>query len=267
MLKTIEYKPIPTDKVDIGPEYSRMRVEEDKFFNESVDELGLIQPIMVFQKGDRYELVVGRRRLETLKKRGEKIVEARIVHPIDEITAKKISLDENRQRRELPFRDTVILCEHFFRKHRKAKNPVKKVADELRMPYDETLKYLRFILLPKEVTNMVEAGDLTQAEAERAALAGSPNKDDTITIAKAIAKGELVPEQTRALPDVSKDNPQATAKEKIVLARKRPIRLIIPVPRSLINALDKAAEDHRMDRKDMAKTALSSWLSRMGYLG
>jgi hypothetical protein len=128
------------------------------------------------------------------------------------------------------------------------------------------VKYLRFRLAPEEVLRMVEEGKITQGDAEKATLAGYPDKEKIIRVAQAIAERRLTKEQTRRLPDIAKEHPEASADQLIREAKKRPIRLIIPVPTSLLEALDRAAKDYVMDRKDVAKMALSAWLTNMGYL-
>ena len=266
MLKTIEYKKIPVEKIEAPSDYVRTRVEEDKSLTESIDDLGLILPIVVYREGEKYRLVVGRRRLETLRKEGEKEVEARIIEKVDDMTAKIISVVENEIRQGLPFKDTVTVCQFLYRKHR---GSIQKVMEDLHMSRSDVLKHLKFALAPEEIVQKVEEGKLKPREAEIATLAAFGesgfDKEKAIRIAGAIAKGELTPDQTRRLPDVSKENPEASARKIIAQAKRAPIRLTIIVSRGVIEALDKAALDHQVDRKDMAKSALESWLTSHGY--
>jgi len=266
MLKTIGYRKIPIEKIEIASDYVRTRIEEDEWLETSIGRLGLIQPIVVFPKDDKYQLVVGRRRLEALRKQGEKEVEARIIEPVDSMIAKIVSIVENERRRSLPFRDTVTVCQYLYQKY---KGSIEKVMEDLHMSRNDVLKYLKFVLVPEEIVQMVEEGKLKEREAEASTLAGLSettfDKNKAITIAEAIAKGELTPEQTRRLPDISTENPKASPSEIISVARTRPIRLTLVLPKRIVEALDRAADEYRMDRKDMAKTALDSWLSSMGY--
>jgi hypothetical protein len=48
-------------------------------------------------------------------------------------------------------------------------------------------------------------------------------------------------------------------------AKLAPTRLTIVVSRTVLEALDRAAQEHQVDRKDMAKSALESWLASEGY--
>jgi len=271
MLKTIEYRTISIDKIEAPPDYVRRRVEEDRPLAESVEELGIILPIVVYQDDDKYKLVVGRRRLETLRRQGQKEVEARIIEKVDDMAAKIISVVENEVRRGLPFKDTVTVCQFLYQKYKdlpKAQR-IRKVTEDLHLPPTDVLKYLKFALCPAELLQMVEEGKLTPREGEIATLSAFEgtrfDKKKAIRIAEAIAKGELTPEQTRGLLDVSRDYPGASAKKMIAQAKALRTRLVIFVSRTILEALDRAAQEHQVDRKDMAKSALESWLASKGY--
>jgi ParB family transcriptional regulator, chromosome partitioning protein len=66
----------------------------------SIHEKGLLQPIIVRPKGDRFEVVAGNRRLEACRKLKHRKIKAMILE-IDDKTAYEIAITENVQRRTL----------------------------------------------------------------------------------------------------------------------------------------------------------------------
>jgi len=78
----LSFKQIPISRIVI-PEVrasSRLTDEQRAFFEGTVEKYGVLQPIVVrpLSRG-RYELIAGKTRLEELKKKGEKQVEAKVV--------------------------------------------------------------------------------------------------------------------------------------------------------------------------------------------
>lgn len=77
----------------------------------NIKQVGLINPVIVRRKGNKFERVSGFRRLEALKKIGEEKVKA-IVIETDEKTALLIMLSENIQREDLnPYDEVVSLLQ------------------------------------------------------------------------------------------------------------------------------------------------------------
>ncbi|MFN8578572.1 MAG: ParB/RepB/Spo0J family partition protein [Candidatus Sericytochromatia bacterium] len=77
----------------------------------NIKQVGLINPVIVRRKGNKFERVSGFRRLEALKKLGEEKVKA-IVIETDEKTALLIMLSENIQREDLnPYDEVVSLLQ------------------------------------------------------------------------------------------------------------------------------------------------------------
>jgi len=75
MSKEKRFEPIPIDKIDID-KWNVRTLDREKGIEElaeSILKYNLLQPIVVFQKADRFNLIIGQRRLRAfkeLKKRG-----------------------------------------------------------------------------------------------------------------------------------------------------------------------------------------------------
>ena len=61
----------------------------------SIERQGLLQPIVVCPKGDKYELILGQRRLMAMEKLGKETVPAMVVDPKDTNMIRLTSLLEN----------------------------------------------------------------------------------------------------------------------------------------------------------------------------
>ena len=66
------------DKIKPNPYQPRKNFDEEalKELSESIERHGLIQPIIVMQKGDEYLLIAGERRLRATKILGDKTIKA-----------------------------------------------------------------------------------------------------------------------------------------------------------------------------------------------
>jgi len=96
-------------KVDPSPYQLRKHFDEDKLkeLAASIQREGLIEPIVVRPKNDRYELIAGERRFRAIRDyTGMKTIQAQIVK-VSELQARRISAAENLQREDLSAIETI----------------------------------------------------------------------------------------------------------------------------------------------------------------
>ncbi len=148
--------------IDIEPNKEQAR----KIFDEeSIDELansikeyGLIQPIIVTQKGKYYEIVAGERRWRASKRAGLTEIPA-IVREDDERRNKEISLIENIQREDLnpieKARGIKVLMEEYDLTQQ-------KVADILGKSRSSIANTVRILNLDERVIELALQGKLTE---------------------------------------------------------------------------------------------------------
>ena len=148
--------------IDIEPNKEQAR----KIFDEeSIDELansikeyGLIQPIIVTQKGKYYEIVAGERRWRASKRAGLTEIPA-IVREDDERRNKEISLIENIQREDLnpieKARVIKVLMEEYDLTQQ-------KVADILGKSRSSIANTVRILNLDERVIELALQGKLTE---------------------------------------------------------------------------------------------------------
>jgi len=101
---------LPIGKVVPNPEQPRMTFHEDTL-NElaaSIREHGVLQPILVRQAGDEFQIIAGERRWRASKIAGKESIPA-IVDKFDDATALEIALIENLQREDLSPLDEAVI--------------------------------------------------------------------------------------------------------------------------------------------------------------
>ncbi|RLC84239.1 MAG: hypothetical protein DRI93_03250 [Aquificota bacterium] len=106
-------KRIPIDKIDPPPAPLRLEPsdEEIKALARSIKTLGLINPITVREKGDRYEIIAGHRRFLAAKEAKLKEIDATVIQE-DEQFDVALQLAENVARRDLsPIEEAAVLQE------------------------------------------------------------------------------------------------------------------------------------------------------------
>jgi len=103
---------IPVDAID-RPEGQNIRLDpDDDELRELADSLaayGQLQPIIVRETADRFELIAGRRRLTAARRLGWQEIDATVLHD-DGQDADAITLTENLQRRQLSPAEEAVAC-------------------------------------------------------------------------------------------------------------------------------------------------------------
>lgn len=112
------FQSIPLSSISKGTR-QRRQLREVEVLAESISRLGLINPITVSK--DRI-LVAGERRLEACRSLGWSDIPIQFAEQIDEIELKKIELEENIKRLDLPWQDQVLATEELHNLM-KAENP------------------------------------------------------------------------------------------------------------------------------------------------
>lgn len=123
---------IPTsllDKINIG-KWNVRTLDKDKGIDElaeSILKYRLLQPVVVFQEGDKFDLIIGQRRLRAFKeleKKGysqfKEIPAVILSAKPDEEHLKILSLSENIHRVELNREDIVKVISYLYDKYKSA---------------------------------------------------------------------------------------------------------------------------------------------------
>ncbi len=154
---------VPVEEIVPGPlqprrHFSREGLEE---LRDSIALHGVLQPLTVRQKGDRFELIAGERRLRAARMAGLSEVPC-IVMDVDMESSGIIALIENIQRRDLDF---VEEAEGIWQLIRLFGLSQEQAARRLGKSQSAVANKLRLLRLPKDVLERLRTGNLSERHA------------------------------------------------------------------------------------------------------
>ncbi|MCD6223434.1 MAG: ParB/RepB/Spo0J family partition protein, partial [Deltaproteobacteria bacterium] len=172
-----------------------VNASELKELAHSIKEKGLIQPVVVRQKKDYYELVVGERRWKAAVLAGLSKVPA-IVKDFSDIESVEVAIIENVQRKNLsPIEEAMAykrLIENFGYTQ-------EKVAQKIGKNRTTVANILRILDLPQEIVNMIHEGKISQGHAR--ALLALKNDKKKIYWANEIKRKKLTVREIENIKD------------------------------------------------------------------
>jgi ParB family chromosome partitioning protein len=202
---------LPVSELVISESQARMRsvAKEIDDLAESIRVNGLLEPIVVCPDGGgRYLVLMGQRRLLAHQKLGkDKILSAIIDEPVDQTTAKVLSLTENLIRQDLDARDVIDACTVLYKRYGNAK----AVAKETGLPYAKVLRHVKYDRLAPAMQELVDSGEIGIDLALRAqdAVGGDEgNEREVVHLARSLAS--LTGAQQRQILTEKKRHPDKT---------------------------------------------------------
>ena len=164
---------VPVEEIVPGPlqprqHFSREGLEE---LRDSIAQHGILQPLTVRQKGDRFELIAGERRLRAARMAGLREVPC-IVMDVDMESSGVIALIENIQRRDLDF---VEEAEGIWQLIRLFGLSQEQTARRLGKSQSAVANKLRLLRLPRDVLDRLRTEGLSERHAR--ALLRLPDAD------------------------------------------------------------------------------------------
>jgi ParB family chromosome partitioning protein len=100
---------IPIDQVDPNPNQPRQVMGDLSELIASITEKGILEPLVVRQRGDRFQIVAGERRYQAAVQVGLRELPA-VIRDVDETEMLELALIENLQRKDLtPFEESEAL--------------------------------------------------------------------------------------------------------------------------------------------------------------
>ena len=163
-----EVRELPIDGIQPNPFQPRKRFDESKLAElaESIRQHGIVQPLVVRQKGSSYELVVGQRRLEAARIVGLESVPV-IVNAFEDIEMVQVALIENLQREDLNAIEEAEAYRRLIEEFGMTQEGLAKVLGRSRPVITNTIRLLN---LSPEVQEIVSRGTISMGHA-RALLA------------------------------------------------------------------------------------------------
>lgn len=260
---------IPIEKIDLGEGNVRTRQLTKNLdeLKKSVQLIGLQQPLVAFSKGDRYELIVGQRRLMALIDLGWKEVPV-LVHPTMNVKdAKIISVTENLQRVDLSPKDKADVFKYLYDEF----GSEKKVAEALGVSIQTVTKYLGYkILVPDSIKKIVEENRkyVTHEDALKIVQNVLPDVEKSKRLIEKFVKERLTRDERDRVIDASAEAPDETVEQISGRAESAKFQkeIYFVLPRKYGEAIEKASKDLGLGANDIAKRAVSEWLETGGYV-
>ncbi len=182
------------DRIQRNPNQPRKNFEKAGIdeLAESIGKHGVLQPVLVREYGDHYELIAGERRWLAARQAGLTIVPCRVVDVIDK-TACEFSFEENLKRKDLgdlekaqAFRDYI---DHYD-------SSVEELAKQLSMSRPAVANTIRLLDLPVPIKNALQEQKLTAGHAR--ALLSLKEEAQQLELADRVVKEQLSVRKTEA---------------------------------------------------------------------
>ena len=180
--------------IDRNPFQPRLTFDADELaeLKESLERHGMLQPIVVRQTGERYEVVAGERRLRAAKEVGWSAVPA-ILIVVDDRQMAELALTENMQRCDLNPIEKAKAFKNYLDVYGGTHT---ELAHRLALERSTVSNFMRLLELAEEVQEMTSAGQLSQGHA-RALI--SLEEEDQIELAHRIVDERLSVRQTEEI--------------------------------------------------------------------
>ena len=157
--------------------------------SESIAKYGIIQPIVLRQIGDKYEIIAGERRYKATVLAGLKTIPA-IINNTDDNTSAEIALLENLQRKDL----TVIEEAQSFKKLIDRGFTQEEISSKLGVSQSSIANKIRLLNLPKQVQDALLYSKISERHAR--SLLSLNDSEKQVELLDRIVKEKLTVRQT-----------------------------------------------------------------------
>lgn len=286
MLRMDEVVEIELEKLFVGECNVRKEKGDLTELSNSIKEKGILEPLVVRPIGEKYEVIVGSRRLEAAKIAGLQKVPV-IIKQMDDKEAMVTSLIENIQRENLQPEEEAAA----YQKLIKILGSIRKVAKSIgksEASIREVLEANELVLKLRELGLNVRARR-APSKAERESLQVIPLRDARMIVeALKSKKVAALPEEEKnkkivelfktivPLPEHKameiikkfKRNPDKSidAIKQEVLSMEKGFSMLIYFDPKLASAISKAAEEKNIEQKKLVIEILKNWLKESNYL-
>lgn len=219
---------IKIDSIVPNKSQPRKQFEEESLeeLKESIEEFGVIQPIIVRKTRSSYEIIAGERRWRAAKAAGLKTIPC-IVRTSDDREAMKLALIENIQREDLNPIEEALAYKSLLDEYSLTQNDLAKTLGKSRSYIANTIRLLN---LDKETIDKIKKGELTASHGR--ALLAIKDKDKRLAAASGIINGSL---NVRDVEGLAKEKKKQVFKPSTSTKRKDPF--IIDIEERLMRYL------------------------------
>lgn len=191
---------VPIELIDPNPNQPRQVMGDLSELMASISEKGIIEPIIVRQRNDRYQIVAGERRYQAAVQVGLKELPA-IIREGDDNEALEVALIENLQRKDLTAFEEAEAMQALAQRCSYTHEMLAKKLGKSRTAVTESLALHG---MPEEVKNLCRLADITSKSLLLQIVRQGDSQKMTALIERITSQGGATREQVR----------QATAKAK-----------------------------------------------------
>jgi len=185
---------VPIDLIDPNPHQPRQVMGDLSELIASISEKGIIEPLVVRQRGDRYQIVAGERRYQASVRAGLRELPV-VVRDVDDTEVIELALIENLQRKDLtPFEEAEALhglagrCGYTHQ----------DLARRLGKSRTSITESLALAAMPEEVRTLCRLADISSKSLLLQIVRQETHEKMTALIEKIASQGGATREQVRA---------------------------------------------------------------------
>lgn len=169
---------IEIDQISPNPFQPRKNFDQEALdeLTNSIKEFGLIQPIIVFKKNNKFILIAGERRLRAVKALGKKEILA-FIADIDENKLRELALIENIQRENLNPIELANSYKDLMQVHKITQENLAELIHKSRTQITNTLRLLNLDIRTQE---LIASGKISQGHAK--VLVGLDQKNEKMLV-------------------------------------------------------------------------------------
>jgi len=181
--------------IEPNPDQPRSEIDEEKIaeLSASITRHGVLQPILVRPRGEKYEIVAGERRWRASRLAGLERIPARIVS-FDDVESLEIALIENLQREDLNPIEAAYGYKRLIADKKITQTELAELISKSRVAITNAMRLLE---LPEEVQAMVYEGKLSAGHAR--AILTVKDEETQVKLAQKVVDEGLSVRATEAL--------------------------------------------------------------------
>ncbi len=227
---------IPVEQIVPNPHQPRTTFPDSDLrqLSDSIRQNGILQPITVRQRGERFEVIAGERRLRASKIAGLRAIPC-IVMDISERNSAILALVENIQRQDLNFFDEAAAIEKLISYYGMTQEDAAIKLGKAQSTIANKLRLLRLTLAEREY---IMDNHLTERHAR--ALLKLANSEDRLDILGKIVKFHLNVDKTEQIIDekLGRNREQSNFRKRSILLRD--VRLFVNTIQRAVDTMQAA---------------------------
>lgn len=206
----LDVQEISLQLIEANPYQPRQAFAQERLAElaQSIKEFGLLEPVIVRKKGEKFELAAGERRVRAAELAGLDAIPA-IVREYADLEMMQVALIENLQRENL---NPIEEAEGYQSLMKEFGFTQSEVAESVGKKRSSVANALRLLNLGTEERKLVEAGDLSAGHAKVLLSLDQPQR--RLTLAKRVVREGLSVRQLEQLLKKDLNVPRRTLREK-----------------------------------------------------